>query len=237
MRILQQGLDDTTVGFLQGAGIVANKSDEPLTAEDLPAWLSGNQYDAFVFAFEGDLGLYTPRPLRTKHGLSVPIIGICELGDDPWPVRRATFLEQGGDDLFKSPPNPRELAASLRAAARRFKGGLLDILVFQVGKATVKMNQAAFTIQVNGERVAMGPTELNLALFFARSPGRVRTRQEILDGVWGDIEVDERTIDVHIGRLRKALVAKHPDAGNLVETVRAGGYILNLRPTIEKVSG
>jgi two-component system phosphate regulon response regulator PhoB len=235
VKILQQGLDALTIEFLRQGGALVETPDETLTNDDLPDWLSGGSYEAFIFDLEkGGLGLYAPRLLRAK-AIIVPVIGISRPGEGVWQERVATFLEQGGDYLLRGPANPRELSASLRAATRRFMGSLIDVLVYKIGEAVVKINQASFLVTINGKAVELGPSELRLLLYLSRSGGRVRSREQILEACW-ETHVDDRTVDVHIGRLRKGLANAHKDAEGLVETFRSGGYGISLAAITEKAA-
>ena len=130
MKVLHIGLDETTIQFLKAQGITAVVAETD-DIEELPQWIESSAYDALVLNLDTcDFSIYATRYLRTTKKIRVSIVGISRGKDVVWPELRADFLEQGGDDLIRVPVNPRELAASLRAVTRRFKGALVDFMEF-----------------------------------------------------------------------------------------------------------
>ena len=128
-------------------------------------------------------------------------------------------LEAGADDYIVKPFSPRELIARMRAVLRRGHSEAEKNIV--CGPLT--MNEARFSCKVNGNEVRLGVIEFKMLLVLAANPGRVYSRAQLLERVWDDADgFDERTVDVHILRLRKQLAAT--DAKNIVETVRGLGY-------------
>ena len=131
-------------------------------------------------------------------------------------------LDTGADDYLTKPFSPRELLARVAAVMRRIRPALAGETI-EVGD--LKLDPVAHKVQRRGKPLQLGPTEYRLLKFFMESPGRVFSRGQLLDGVWGtgsDIEL--RTVDVHIRRLRKAIDldgAKDP-----IRTVRSAGYAL-----------
>ena len=131
-------------------------------------------------------------------------------------------LETGADDYLTKPFSPRELLARVAAVMRRIRPALAGEAI-EVGD--IRLDPVAHKVERRGRSLQLGPTEYRLLKFFMESPGRVFSRGQLLDGVWGtgsDIEL--RTVDVHIRRLRKALEldgAKDP-----IRTVRSAGYAL-----------
>jgi len=133
-------------------------------------------------------------------------------------------LESGADDYIAKPFAPRELAARIKAVLRRAEPHK-DTEVLEVGGVKLDLGSHRVTIEANA--VDMGPTEFKLLNFFMTHQDRVYSRTQLLDQVWGNnVYIEERTIDVHIRRLRKALqsVSSKQDYGLLVQTVRGAGY-------------
>ncbi len=117
-----------------------------------------------------------------------------------------------------------ELTARIRAVMRRIRPALADDIVV-VGD--ISMDRAAHKVTRSGAEVHLGPTEFRLLDYFIQHPGRVFSREQLLDAVWGsDVYVETRTVDVHIGRLRKALSKGGGD--DPIRTVRSAGYALNV---------
>ena len=132
-------------------------------------------------------------------------------------------LEAGADDYVTKPFSPKELVARIRAVLRRRAPHLAGEAV-EIG--TLSLNPATHRVLANGQPVELGPTEFRLLFFFMTHPERVYSRAQLLDEVWGDhVFIEERTVDVHIRRLRAALEPSgHQD---LIETVRGTGYRFN----------
>jgi two-component system phosphate regulon response regulator PhoB len=158
------------------------------------------------------------RKLRSEaRTREVPIIMLtARAGDDD----KVAGLESGADDYITKPFSPRELEARIQAVLRRRTPELTREAVEIDG---LVLNPATRTVTGNGTELRMGPTEFHLLHFFMTHTGRVYGRPQILDHVWGDhVFIEERTVDVHIRRLRDALAPSGHDA--LVETVRGAGY-------------
>ena len=136
---------------------------------------------------------------------------------------RVNGLDSGADDYVVKPFSPKELVARTRAMLRRTKPGYIeDKLYF----ADLEMDLTAHRVFRNGHAVHLGPTEYRLLNVLLERPTRVFSREQLLDRVWGrDIYVEERTVDVHIRRLRKAL--NGIESKDLIRTVRGGGYSLD----------
>ncbi len=132
-------------------------------------------------------------------------------------------LEAGADDYVTKPFSPKELVARIRAVLRRRAPHLAGEAV-EIG--TLSLNPATHRVLADGQPVELGPTEFRLLFFFMTHPERVYSRAQLLDEVWGDhVFIEERTVDVHIRRLRAALEPSgHQD---LIETVRGTGYRFN----------
>jgi len=166
-------------------------------------------------------GLEVCRQLRRAPGTrALPVIMLTAKGDEGDRIRG---LDSGADDYVVKPFSPSELVARLRAVIRRAQPDPADNVLRY---ADVAMDLAAHRVSRAGKAVHLGPTEFRLLRHFLQNPGRVFSREQLLDRVWGhDAELEIRTVDVHIRRLRKALNAT--DDNDLVRTVRSVGYALD----------
>ena len=140
---------------------------------------------------------------------------------------RLTGFDAGVDDYICKPFSPRELLARIKALLRRSAPDTSDEPIEVDG---LRLEPQTFRASGNGQQLKLGPTEFKLLHYFMRNPDRVLSRSKVLDGVWGDhVFIEERTVDVHIRRLRLALQPTGHD--RLIETVRGGGYrMLPKRP-------
>ncbi len=166
-------------------------------------------------------GLEVCRQLRrAPETRATPIIMLTAKGEEQDRVRG---LESGADDYVTKPFSPAEVVARVRAVLRRTKPATVDETLTY---ADVVMDLANHRVVRNGEPVHLGPTEFRLLRHFLENPGRVFSRDQLLDAAWDrDAEVEPRTVDVHIRRLRKAL--NDADRADLIRTVRAFGYALD----------
>jgi two-component system phosphate regulon response regulator PhoB len=168
-------------------------------------------------------GIELCRRLRAgKASLGIPILILTARGEEQDRIRGLTT---GADDYVVKPFSLPELMARVRAILRRANP---ERLSQTLEVEDIELDRAAYRVMRNGREVRLGPTEFKLLEFMMESPGRVFTRTQLLDGVWGrDVYVDERTVDVHIGRLRKAINrGKEKDP---IRTVRGAGYALGER--------
>ena len=185
-----------------------------LASEDVPDLI------ILDWMIEGTSGIEVCRRLRRdKETAHVPIIMLTarEAEDD-----RVRGLETGADDYVTKPFSTNELLARVKAVLRRIRPALMDDKIrvgdIEIDRTTHRVTRAAKDIH-------LGPTEFRLLEYFAQHPGRVFSREQLLDGVWGsDVYVEARTVDVHIGRLRKALMSQ--GGPNPIRTVRSAGYSL-----------
>lgn len=229
MKVLGAGLDDMTIAFMREHGIAVEKQDIE-GVEDLESWIQDGLYDAAVIDLEkSGLGIYVARGFRAKK-ITTPIVGISRGSDDRgWGDHRAMFLENGGDDLLRGPPNPRELTASLRVALRRFQGALLDFVEYEHGGAKMKVNLTRRAVYINDFGIHLTGKELSMMLLFASSPGRVLSKEMIMENMYTegvDDEPEMKIIDVFVHKLRRKLTDVHPDAEKFIETVWGRGYRL-----------
>ncbi|HEY5211299.1 MAG TPA: phosphate regulon transcriptional regulator PhoB [Stellaceae bacterium] len=157
---------------------------------------------------------------RVPAWREMPVIILTARGEEGDRVRG---LDSGADDYIVKPFSPSELIARLRAVIRRARP---STVARTLGFSDLVMDLHAHRVARAGAPVRLGPTEFRLLRFVLERPGRVFSREQLLDGVWGrDAEVEPRTVDVHIRRLRKALnEGGRPD---LIRTVRAAGYALD----------
>jgi two-component system phosphate regulon response regulator PhoB len=166
-------------------------------------------------------GLEVCRQLRRgRETRAIPIIMLTARAEETDKLRG---LESGADDYVVKPFSPKELIARMRAVLRRARPALGDE---RLGFADVEMDLVAHRVRRAGREIHLGPTEFRLLRHFLESPGRVFSRTQLLDSVWGrEADIEPRTVDVHIRRLRKALNGEcEPD---LIRTVRAAGYALD----------
>lgn len=155
---------------------------------------------------------------RAPETRDLPVIMLTARGEE---ADRIRGLDVGADDYVSKPFSPGELIARIRALLRRARPALT---AEELRAGDIVIDLAAHRVRVADREVELGPTEFRLLRHFLEHPGRVFSREAILDAVWGhDIHVEERTVDVHVGRLRKALRAAGRDP---IRTVRGAGYAL-----------
>jgi two-component system, OmpR family, phosphate regulon response regulator PhoB len=168
-------------------------------------------------------GIELCRRLRTKpETRAIPIVMLTARGEEGDRIRG---LSTGADDYVVKPFSLPELMARVKAILRR---AAPDRMSEQLKAGDIELDRIAHRVTRGLREVRLGPTEFRLLEFLMESPGRVLSRTQLLDGVWGrDAFVDERTVDVHIGRLRKALIrGKERDP---IRTVRGAGYVFGER--------
>lgn len=167
-------------------------------------------------------GIEVCRQLRKdKETAQVPILMLTARGEEEDMIRG---LKTGADDYVTKPFSPRELLARVEALLRRSRPSLAGN-VLRWGD--IELDATSHRVRRGGEPLHLGPTEFRLLRYFMERPNRVVSRQQILDGVWGmDSDIDERTVDVHIRRLRKAI--NRPGDTDPIRTVRAAGYAMDV---------
>jgi len=171
---------------------------------------------------EGVPGIEVCRRLRRgKETRNVPILMLTARTEEDDRIRG---LEVGADDYVTKPFSPRELLARIHAVLRRVRPALAGE---KLSYADLELDVVSHKVRRSGRMIPMGPTEFRLLRHFLEHPGRVFSRERLLDSVWShDSNIEGRTVDVHIRRLRKALNALGgPD---LIRTVRSEGYALDL---------
>jgi two-component system phosphate regulon response regulator PhoB len=170
---------------------------------------------------EGVSGIEVCRRLRRNPATAnVPIIMLTARGEE---VDRVRGLETGADDYLSKPFSPRELVARVGAVLRRVRPALAGEMLRY---ADLEMDVVAHKVRRSGQAVALGPTEFRLLRHFLEHPSRVFSREQLLDSVWPhDSEIELRTVDVHVRRLRKAI--NDGDRPDIIRTVRSAGYALD----------
>ncbi|QDM39845.1 phosphate regulon transcriptional regulator PhoB [Altererythrobacter sp. TH136] len=185
-----------------------------MAAEDVPDLI------ILDWMIEGTSGIEVCRRLRRdKATAHVPIVMLTAREGEDDKIRG---LETGADDYLTKPFSPRELLARVAAVLRRIRPALAGEAL-TVGDLT--LDPVAHRVTRRGQPVRLGPTEYRLLRFLMESPRRVFSRNQLLDGVWGsESEIELRTVDVHIRRLRQAIAVDGAD--DPVRTVRSAGYSL-----------
>ncbi|GAD58649.1 LOW QUALITY PROTEIN: phosphate regulon transcriptional regulatory protein phoB [Brevundimonas abyssalis TAR-001] len=168
-------------------------------------------------------GIEVCRRLRGRpETRNVPIIMLTARGEESDRVRG---LDTGADDYLTKPVSMVELTPRIRAVLRRIRPGLADD---RVSHGDIIIDRVAHRVKRDGKEVHLGPTEFRLLDYLMQHPGRVFSREQLLDAVWGsDVYVEVRTVDVHVGRLRKALTVTD-GLRDPIRTVRSAGYALDL---------
>jgi two-component system phosphate regulon response regulator PhoB len=173
----------------------------------------------------GESGLSLAKRWRTSpRTKDVPIIMLTARGDE---VDRVAGLDAGADDYIAKPFSTKELLARVRAVLRRRApeqaGGV-------VRAGALVLDTSTYRVSFNDQMLKLGPTEFKLLHYLMSHAERVHSRSQLLDKVWGDhVFIEERTVDVHVKRLREALGS---NAGSMIETVRGAGYRLTAQSTL-----
>lgn len=168
--------------------------------------------------FPGGSGISLAKAIRRhEHTRNTPIIMLTARGEEEDKLRG---LEVGADDYITKPFSPKELVARIKAVLRRTMPTALEEVLEAQGLA---LDPVSHRVTLNDQPLSVGPTEFKLLHFFMAHPERVYSREQLLDHVWGtNVYVEDRTVDVHIRRLRKAIGGHgHQD---FVQTVRGAGY-------------
>jgi two-component system phosphate regulon response regulator PhoB len=197
--------------------VVARTSDEAIAQVDrmLPDLV------VLDWMLPGQSGLALAKRWRSQaRTRDLPIIMLTAKAAE---ADKVSGLDAGADDYLTKPFSPHELMARIRAVLRRKAPEALDSVV-EAG--LLKLDPSTRRVSSGGHEVKIGPTEFRLLHFFMTHPERVHSRAQLLDRVWGDhVFIEERTVDVHVKRLREAL--SPVNCAHLIETVRGAGYRLN----------
>ena len=169
----------------------------------------------------GTSGIELLRRLR-RDEINVPVIMLTAKVEE---ASKISGLDSGADDYIAKPFSPRELVSRVKAILRRTSEESIKKVIFA---GALKLDQLNRRVNIGDTLISLGPTEYKLLQFFLTHQDRVYTRDQILDNVWGrNVYLDERTVDVHIRRLRKAIsIAGHE---NCVQTVRGAGYRFSIQ--------
>jgi two-component system phosphate regulon response regulator PhoB len=190
------------------------------SAEEAEAAIRAELPDVLVldWMLPGESGVAFARRLRSDpRTRDLPILLLTARAME---ADKVSGLEAGADDFITKPFSPRELAARIKAVLRRRAPDLSGDAVEMHG---LRLDPAARRVTADGRKLALSPSEFRLLHFLMTHPGRIYTRAQILDHVWGDhVFIEERTVDVHVRRLRKALEPSGHD--RLIDTVRGAGY-------------
>jgi two-component system phosphate regulon response regulator PhoB len=193
---------------------------EAIHAQDARHLLAAERIDLILmdWMLPGRSGLDFTRELKQRpETRNTPIIMLTAHTDE---ARKVDGLESGADDYITKPFSPRELVARIRAVLRRTGLRSGDLPVEMEG---LRIEPSSHQVLINGNKLELSPSEYRLLFFFMTHPDRAYTRSQILDQVWGDdVYVEERTVDVHIRRLRQYLIPSQHD--RLIKTVRGVGY-------------
>ena len=216
--------DEEALGVLLRYNLEAEgyEVDIVLRGDDAEMALMEKQPDLLIldWMLPGVSGIELCRRLRARPNTEkLPIILLTARGEESERVRG---LSTGADDYVVKPFSTPELMARVRALLRRASPESISTLL---KNGDIELDRQTHRVYRKGREISLGPTEFRLLEFFMSSPTRVFSRSQLLDGVWGhDIYVDERTVDVHIGRLRKAL--NLANMRDVIRTVRGAGYSL-----------
>ncbi|MEM9495376.1 MAG: phosphate regulon transcriptional regulator PhoB [Pseudomonadota bacterium] len=217
--------DDESLATLLEYNIGKEKFDVTLAGDGEEALMRIDESAPDVIVLDWMLpkisGIEVCRQLRAKpETRNIPIIMLTARSEE---ADRIRGLETGADDYLTKPFSTAELIARLRAVLRRIRPGLADDTVIF---GDIEVDRVSHRVMREGKEIHLGPTEFRLLDHLIQHPGRVFSREQLLNAVWGsDVFVEVRTVDVHIGRLRKAL-NKHKQ-GDPIRTVRSAGYALD----------
>ena len=217
--------DDTALAELVGYNLDAEgyRTTTASSAEEAELLIAEETFDLIVldWMLPAMSGIELCRRIRRREGTqTVPVLMLTARGEEGDRVRG---LATGADDYVVKPFSVPELIARVKALLRR---AAPQRVADTLQRGDIVLDRAAHRVTRRTREVRLGPTEFKLLAFFMENAGRVLSRQQLLDGVWGrDAFIDGRTVDVHVGRLRKALI--RGAERDPIRTVRGAGYVLN----------
>ncbi len=213
----EPAIREMAVFMLQQEGFEVREAEDALTAR---ARLADDPPDLILmdWMLPGSSGIELTRELKADPlTRDIPVIILTARGEEDDKVRG---LECGAEDYVTKPFSPRELVARIRVILRRLAPHVSDEIVEE---GPLRLDPGSHRASVGGEELTLGPTEFRLLHFFMTHPEKVYSRSRLLDRVWGtNVYIEERTVDVHIRRLRKVLEAH--DSAYMIQTVRGAGY-------------
>ena len=219
--------DDAAINMLLKYNLEAEgfAVDVVETGEEAEIAVSDTPPDLMVldWMLPGLSGIELCRRLRAgRKTKGLPILMLTARGEEGDRIRGLTT---GADDYVTKPFSPAELTARVKALLRRSSP---DRLTDKIMVGEIELDREGHRVSRSGRELRLGPTEFRLLEYFMRNPGRVLSRTQLLDGVWGrDVFIDERTVDVHVGRLRQSLIrGRERDP---IRTVRGAGYVFGER--------
>ena len=193
------------------------------SGEEAELLVAEEQFDLIVldWMLPGLSGIELCRRMRQREATrTIPILMLTARGEE---ADRVRGLATGADDYVVKPFSMPEILARVKALLRR---AAPQRVADTLQRGDIVLDRAAHRVTRRAREVRLGPTEFKLLAYFMENAGRVLTRQQLLDGVWGrDAFIDGRTVDVHVGRLRKALI-RGTDS-DPIRTVRGSGYVFN----------
>ena len=205
---------------IEAEGYTAAVAD---TAEDAELLIGEDRFDLIIldWMLPGMSGIELCRRIRRREDAqTVPILMLTARGEEGDRVRG---LSTGADDYVVKPFSVPELMARINALLRR---AAPQRIADTLKRGDISLDRAAHRVMRKAREVRLGPTEFKLLEYFMENAGRVLSREQLLDGVWGrDSYIDGRTVDVHVGRLRKALI--RGSDSDPIRTVRGTGYVLD----------
>ena len=217
--------DDEPLSLLLRYNLEAEgyETETVMRGDEAELRLKENTPDLIVldWMLPGISGIELCRRLRARNDTKkLPILMLTARGEEQERIRG---LSLGADDYVVKPFSVPELMARIKTILRRAKPGTVEK---SLKAGNIEMDRETHRVRRGGEDIHLGPTEFRLLEFFMSAPGRVFSREQLLNNVWGrDVYVDERTVDVHVGRLRKAL--NKTEGGDPIRTVRGAGYSLD----------
>lgn len=240
MNVLAVDIDDTSIAMLRSSGIRVEICDHG-GEFDIEDWSDPELYGMILLNLTNLGGLLVCRGIR-KQGNNIPVVGISSREDSRmFSEQRATFLENGGDDLLPNPLNTRELLATIRSITRRIDRQIAsDIYSLELDGNRIDVDLPRGAFSVNGRRVETPMSEQRLLLMFATKNGRVVSKDQILSYLYSDRPNDTpelKIVDVFVCKLRKSISKIVPGLGpKLITTEWGRGYCFSAKLWEERKS-